>query len=49
MLAFQRVSQELILPALLDVAPVLVPLAALGLVLVMVGAAVVHGRRSSTQ
>ena len=35
----------LILPALLDVAPVLVPLAALGLVLMMIGAAVVHARR----
>ena len=35
----------LILPALLDIVPVLVPLAALGLVLVMIGAAVVHGRR----
>jgi len=35
----------LILPAVLDVATVFVPLAALGLVLVMVGAAVVHGRR----
>ena len=34
----------LILPALLDVVPVLVPLAALGLVLVMVGGAVVHAR-----
>jgi uncharacterized membrane protein YphA (DoxX/SURF4 family) len=35
----------LILPALLDVAPVLVPLAALGLVLMMIGAVVVHVRR----
>ncbi|MCA2211901.1 DoxX family protein [Jidongwangia harbinensis] len=35
----------LILPALLDIAPVLVPLAALGLILVMIGAAVVHARR----
>jgi uncharacterized membrane protein YphA (DoxX/SURF4 family) len=35
----------LVLPALLDVAPVLVPLAAVGLALVMVGAAVTHGRR----
>ncbi|MFI6265454.1 DoxX family protein [Micromonospora sp. NPDC051006] len=35
----------LILPALLDIAPVLVPLAALGLVITMVGAIVVHGRR----
>jgi uncharacterized membrane protein YphA (DoxX/SURF4 family) len=35
----------LILPAVLDIAPVLVPLAALGLVLMMVGAVVVHVRR----
>jgi hypothetical protein len=35
----------LILPAALDIAPVLVPLAALGLGLVMVGAAVVESRR----
>jgi uncharacterized membrane protein YphA (DoxX/SURF4 family) len=35
----------LVLPALLDIAPVLVPLAALGLVLIMIGAAIVHGRR----
>ena len=35
----------LILPAALDVVPVLVPLAALGLVLLMVGAAVTHARR----
>lgn len=35
----------LVLPALLDVAPVLVPLAATGLVLVMVGAAITHTRR----
>lgn len=35
----------LVLPALLDVAPVLVPLAATGLVLVMVGAAITHARR----
>jgi uncharacterized membrane protein YphA (DoxX/SURF4 family) len=39
----------LILPAALDIAPVLVPLAALGLVLVMIGAAVVHARRRETQ
>ena len=38
----------LILPALLDIAPVLVPLAAVGLVLIMVGAAVTHGRRGET-
>ncbi|WP_248964722.1 DoxX family protein [Sphaerisporangium perillae] len=35
----------LILPAVLDIAPVLVPLAALGLALVMVGATVTHARR----
>ena len=35
----------LILPALLDTATVLVPLAALGLVLMMIGAAVTHARR----
>lgn len=35
----------LILPAVLDIVPVLVPLAALGLVLMMVGAVVVHVRR----
>lgn len=35
----------LVLPPLLDVAPVLVPLAALGLVLLMVGAAITHARR----
>jgi hypothetical protein len=35
----------LILPAVLDTAPVLVPLAAVGLVLLMVGAIVVHLRR----
>ena len=35
----------LILPAVLDIAPVLVPLAALGLVLVMIGAIVTHARR----
>jgi uncharacterized membrane protein YphA (DoxX/SURF4 family) len=35
----------LILPPALDIAPVLAPLAALGLVIVMVGAVVVHGRR----
>jgi uncharacterized membrane protein YphA (DoxX/SURF4 family) len=36
----------LILPAVTHIAPVLVPLAATGLVLVMVGAAFVHGRRN---
>jgi len=35
----------LILPALLDIAPVLVPLAALGLGLIMTGAAIVEFRR----
>jgi hypothetical protein len=35
----------LVLPAALDVAPVLVPLAAVGLVLLMAGAAIVHLRR----
>ena len=35
----------LILPTVLHVAPILVPLAAVGLILVMIGAAVVHTRR----
>ena len=35
----------LILPALLDIAPVLVPLAATGLAMIMIGAIVVHVRR----
>jgi hypothetical protein len=35
----------LILPAALDIAPVLVPLAALGLVMVMVGAVITRIRR----
>jgi uncharacterized membrane protein YphA (DoxX/SURF4 family) len=35
----------LILPAALHIAPILVPLAAVGLILVMVGAAAVHARR----
>ncbi|MFB7248859.1 hypothetical protein CW362_30760 [Streptomyces populi] len=39
----------LILPGALDVAPVLVPLAALGLVLLMIGAAVTHLRRQEAQ
>jgi uncharacterized membrane protein YphA (DoxX/SURF4 family) len=39
----------LILPAALGVAPILTPLAAVGLVLVMVGAAVVHVRRHESQ
>jgi uncharacterized membrane protein YphA (DoxX/SURF4 family) len=38
----------LILPAALDVVPVLVPLAAVGLVVLMLGAAVAHGRRKET-
>jgi uncharacterized membrane protein YphA (DoxX/SURF4 family) len=38
----------LILPALLDIAPILVPLSAVGLVLIMIGAAVTHGRRGET-
>lgn len=36
----------LILPPLLDIAPILSPLAALGLAITMVGAAVVHYRRN---
>lgn len=35
----------LVLPAVLDIAPVLVPFAALGLVLIMVGAAITRIRR----
>jgi uncharacterized membrane protein YphA (DoxX/SURF4 family) len=35
----------LILPAVSDIAPVLVPFAALGLALMMIGAAIVHLRR----
>jgi uncharacterized membrane protein YphA (DoxX/SURF4 family) len=35
----------LILPAVTHIAPILVPLAAIGLVLVMGGAAIVHARR----
>jgi uncharacterized membrane protein YphA (DoxX/SURF4 family) len=35
----------LVLPAAVHIAPILVPVAAVGLALVMVGAAVVHGRR----
>ena len=35
----------LVLPALLDITPVFVPLAALGLVLLMIGAIVTHARR----
>jgi len=36
----------LVLPPLFDIAPVLTPLAALGLVLIMVGAAITHLRRN---
>jgi uncharacterized membrane protein YphA (DoxX/SURF4 family) len=39
-------AAELILPAVTHIAPVVVPLAAVGLVFVMVGAAVVHARRN---
>jgi uncharacterized membrane protein YphA (DoxX/SURF4 family) len=39
----------LILPAVLDIAPVLTAVAALGLVLVMIGAAVTHVRRKEPQ
>jgi uncharacterized membrane protein YphA (DoxX/SURF4 family) len=39
----------LILPAVLDVLPVVVPVAASGLVLLMIGAAVVHGRRGESK
>lgn len=39
----------LILPAALGIVPVLTPLAAAGLVIVMVGAAVVHARRKEYQ
>jgi uncharacterized membrane protein YphA (DoxX/SURF4 family) len=35
----------LIVPALVHIAPILVPLAALGLAVVMIGAAAVHARR----
>jgi uncharacterized membrane protein YphA (DoxX/SURF4 family) len=35
----------LVLPAALDVVPVLVPLAAVGLIALMVGAAITHARR----
>jgi uncharacterized membrane protein YphA (DoxX/SURF4 family) len=38
----------LIVPAALDIAPILVPLAALGLLIVMIGAVVVHLRRKET-
>ena len=35
----------LILPAALDIAPILVPVAALGLIALMIGAALTHARR----
>ncbi|TFV83267.1 DoxX family protein [Blastococcus sp. CT_GayMR20] len=38
----------LVLPAALDVLPVLVPLAAVGLIALMIGAAITHARRSET-
>ncbi|NLE82392.1 MAG: DoxX family protein [Rhodococcus sp.] len=39
----------LVLPAAVGVAPILVPLAAAGLALVMVGAIIVHARRGEAQ
>jgi uncharacterized membrane protein YphA (DoxX/SURF4 family) len=39
----------LILPAALDIAPVLVPLAATGLAVLMLGAAITHARRKEPQ
>jgi uncharacterized membrane protein YphA (DoxX/SURF4 family) len=39
----------LILPAALDIAPILVPLAATGVVIIMIGAIVVHARRGETK
>ena len=39
----------LIVPAALDIAPILVPLAAVGLVLLMVGAIITHVRRHELQ
>jgi uncharacterized membrane protein YphA (DoxX/SURF4 family) len=39
----------LILPAALDIAPVLVPVAATGLAVMMLGAAFVHARRKENQ
>ncbi|MEU4394017.1 DoxX family protein [Kribbella sp. NPDC023855] len=39
----------LILPGIFDIAPVLVPLAAVGLALIMLGAIVTHGRRKEFQ
>jgi uncharacterized membrane protein YphA (DoxX/SURF4 family) len=39
----------LVLPAALGIVPVLVPLAAVGLVLLMVGAAITHARRKESR
>jgi len=39
----------LILPAALGIAPIFVPLAATGLVLLMIGAAITHARRKESQ
>jgi VIT1/CCC1 family predicted Fe2+/Mn2+ transporter len=39
----------LILPAVLDIAPILVPLAATGLAVLMLGAAITHARRKEPQ
>ncbi len=39
----------LILPAALDIAPILVPLAATGLAVIMLGAIATHGRRKEAQ
>lgn len=39
----------LVLPALLDIAPVLVPVAAAGLVLLMIGAMITHVRRDEAK
>ena len=39
----------LIVPAALDVLPILVPLAATGLVLLMIGAAITHARRGESR
>jgi uncharacterized membrane protein YphA (DoxX/SURF4 family) len=39
----------LVLPAALNIVPVLVPLAAVGLVVLMIGAAITHARRKESQ
>jgi uncharacterized membrane protein YphA (DoxX/SURF4 family) len=39
----------LILPAVLDIAPILVPLAACGLAIIMIGAIITHARRKESQ